>query len=104
MIAEKLKNEEAYWLAIFRLFPLVRALVSVPAGMIRMPHKLFILYSLAGFAIWTTFWTLLGYYFGLGFVGQRFGVLAVIIAIFLIIIVVFVKRMKGYLAKEGLRF
>ncbi len=42
-------------LAIFigRLIPLVRSLISIPAGMQRMPLPIFILYTTASAAIWS---------------------------------------------------
>ena len=43
-------------IAVFigRLLPGVRSLISIPAGLARMPLLPFIMYSLAGTAIWTT--------------------------------------------------
>lgn len=47
-----------------RMIPAVRSLISIPAGMSKMPFWKFMLYSSLGTVIWTTFLACLGYYFG----------------------------------------
>lgn len=47
-----------------RMIPAVRSLISIPAGMSRMPFWKFMLYSTAGTLIWTTFLACVGFYFG----------------------------------------
>jgi len=49
---------------IGRLFPVVRHLVSIPAGLHRMPLPKFILYTGVGAAIWCTILTWIGYFLG----------------------------------------
>ncbi len=44
-----------------RLVPGVRSLISVPAGLTRMPAPTFLLYTIAGTTIWTTALTVAGY-------------------------------------------
>lgn len=44
-----------------RLVPTVRTLISIPAGITRMPLCTFLLYSFIGSAIWTTMLALVGY-------------------------------------------
>lgn len=46
---------------IGRLVPIVRTLISVPAGLARMPLSLFLLYSAVGTALWTTLLVSAGY-------------------------------------------
>ncbi|MFH1787240.1 MAG: DedA family protein [archaeon] len=41
IIAKKFRKDESYWVGIFRIFPYFRATVSIPAGMVKMPHKYF---------------------------------------------------------------
>ena len=55
---------------IGRLFPVIRHLVSIPAGLHRMPLPKFILYTAAGAAVWCAILTWIGY-----FLGQHEGVL-----------------------------
>lgn len=47
-----------------RLVPTVRTLISVPAGIAKMPLVKFLLYSAAGTAIWTTLLAMAGYFLG----------------------------------------
>lgn len=47
-----------------RLVPTVRTLISVPAGLARMPIKSFLIYSFAGSLLWTALLALLGFWLG----------------------------------------
>lgn len=47
-----------------RLIPIVRSLISVPAGMHRMPLGTFLLFTLLGSAIWTSLLTFAGVFLG----------------------------------------
>lgn len=47
-----------------RMIPAVRSLISIPAGMSRMPFWKFMSYSALGTIIWTTFLAYVGFYFG----------------------------------------
>jgi membrane protein DedA with SNARE-associated domain len=47
-----------------RLVPIVRSLISVPAGMHRMPLGAFLLYTTLGSLIWTTLLTVAGLFLG----------------------------------------
>jgi membrane protein DedA with SNARE-associated domain len=47
-----------------RMVPAVRSLISIPAGMSRMPFWKFMFYSALGTIIWTTFLACIGFYFG----------------------------------------
>lgn len=47
-----------------RCIPLVRALISVPAGMTRMPFAQFIAYTIAGTAVWSSLLIFTGMFLG----------------------------------------
>lgn len=47
-----------------RLVPVVRQLISIPAGFARMNFTKFIIFTALGSAIWVTILALLGYWFG----------------------------------------
>jgi membrane protein DedA with SNARE-associated domain len=49
---------------IGRLFPVIRHLISIPAGLHRMPLPKFILYTGVGAAVWCTILTYIGYFLG----------------------------------------
>jgi membrane protein DedA with SNARE-associated domain len=55
---------------IGRLFPVIRHLISIPAGLYRMSLPKFVLYTAAGASIWCAILTWIGY-----FLGQQEGVL-----------------------------
>ena len=47
-----------------RMVPVMREMISVPAGLLRMKIPKFVLYSFAGSLIWAAATILAGYYFG----------------------------------------
>ena len=47
-----------------RLVPVVRHIISLPAGVARMPLKTFLLQTFLGSTLWGSFLVLLGYYLG----------------------------------------
>ena len=49
---------------IGRLFPVIRHLISIPAGLHRMPLPKFILYTAAGAAVWCAILTWIGFFLG----------------------------------------
>jgi membrane protein DedA with SNARE-associated domain len=68
---EKISRAEEYFLAnsrsatfLGRLIPVVRHLISIPAGFSRMPLSPFIFYTAAGAMIWVSILAGLGYFIG----------------------------------------
>lgn len=87
-------------LAVFlcRLVPGLRSLISIPAGIDRMPMPAFLFYTALGAAIWTAALAYVGYYLGANFeqVGEYLNpvswvVLGVIVALYIYRVV----RRKG---------
>lgn len=67
----KIAAAEKYFLAnarsatfLGRLIPVIRHLISIPAGFSRMPFGAFLFYTAAGAAIWVIILTALGYFIG----------------------------------------
>ena len=50
-------------LAIIRVIPCIRTIVSIPAGLLRMPVKWFVGWSAAGITVWNTALISFGYFF-----------------------------------------
>ena len=85
-----------------RFIPIVRSLISIPAGMSEMPMGKFLIYTIAGSLIWNAVLTILGSSFGenwesiLG-IFDRYSHIVVILLVIIFIIFVSVfysKRMK----------
>jgi membrane protein DedA with SNARE-associated domain len=57
-------HHSAFAIFVGRLLPGVRHLISLPAGLSRMPLAKFCLLTTLGAGIWVAFLTLLGYWFG----------------------------------------
>lgn len=51
-----------------RMMPGIRSLISIPAGMNKMPMLSFLILTALGSSIWTTLLTLAGYHFGKNYV------------------------------------
>jgi membrane protein DedA with SNARE-associated domain len=47
---------------IGRMIPAIRQLISIPAGLARMPMKYFLLYTFIGASMWNIILALIGYY------------------------------------------
>lgn len=57
-----LKRWGPFAICIGRMFPGVRTLISVPAGMVEIPRGVFYLWTTLGSAVWLTFLALAGYF------------------------------------------
>jgi membrane protein DedA with SNARE-associated domain len=65
---ERLFKRHGEWIVfVFRFMPTFRTMVSLPAGMARMPHWRFLLWTASGAAIWNTILAAAGYYLGQNF-------------------------------------
>lgn len=68
---------------VSRFLPLIRAYISLPAGLFQMNIWRFIIYTFLGSLIWSAFLSYIGFYLGsqwknLGFIFRKFDVLVVI--------------------------
>lgn len=50
-------------LALCRIIPVLRTIVSIPAGLIRMPFRWFVAWSAVGITVWNTALISFGYFF-----------------------------------------
>ena len=65
---ERFFQRRGQWVVfVFRFMPAFRTMVSLPAGMARMPQGRFLLCTAAGAAIWNTVLAGAGYYLGANF-------------------------------------
>lgn len=83
---------------VCRLIPGLRSLISIPAGIQRMPLLVFLLVTALGSAIWTALLVYLGYVLGRNFeqVGEYVGVISeVVIGLIVVMYLWRVARRKG---------
>lgn len=84
-------NQHGHKIVFFgRMIPAVRSLISIPAGMSKMPFGKFMTYSGLGTIIWTTFLAFLGYHFSenqalMTLIMQRVGYIILVFVILYII-------------------
>lgn len=101
---EKFANVERYFKEhgeistfIGRLLPVIRHLISLPAGLAGMNHLKFSLYTLIGAGLWVTILTFIGYFIGENqalIVKYSHQALIGVVAVSIVIIVFYVKAQK----------
>lgn len=98
-LTEKFKANDAKWIGIFRCVPVIRSIISLPAGMIKMPHRIYATYTFSGMFVWAILWQSLGYYFGhsLKFESYKSIVYLILLLILIILLFIFKNKMKHYL-------
>lgn len=84
---------------IGRLIPAIRQLISIPAGLARMPMKYFLLYTFIGAAAWNIILALLGYFIPREMVDLYYKEISYVM-IGLGVAFVFYLIYKGYIKKE----
>jgi membrane protein DedA with SNARE-associated domain len=77
---------------VFRFMPTFRTIVSLPAGMARMPRWRFLLWTAAGAAIWDSILAVAGYYLGTNFRELDRYVGPAAMAIMVVIVLVYLWR------------
>ena len=84
-----------------RFIPLIRSLISIPAGMSEMPMKKFLLYTTAGSAIWNSVLSIAGSIVGenwtdiLKIMDNYSHIIVILLAIvFVVAIIIFYKKRK----------
>src|SRR5690606_2741813 len=61
----ELFRKRGEWIVLFgRVIPIVRSLISVPAGMAKMPMPRFIFFTAIGATVWNTVLVVAGYFLG----------------------------------------
>ena len=90
-----------------RFIPVIRSLISIPAGMSEMPMKKFLIYTIAGSAIWNTALTIAGSIVGenwtdiLTIMDNYSHIIVIILAIiFVIAVIIFYKKRKKVMPKN----
>ena len=98
--ADKWFDKYGYWTVLFcRMIPLIRSLISIPAGMSNMNFTLFLLFTLIGTLIWNIILIMIGVTLGenwdsiLGFMDMYSNITYALIAIaFIIFVIMFARK------------
>jgi membrane protein DedA with SNARE-associated domain len=100
--ADRWFDKYGYWTVLLcRMVPLIRSLISIPAGMSRMKFPIFLLYTTIGTLIWNIILVSVGAAFGeswekiVHFMDIYSNVFYVLIALtFITFIIIFIKKRK----------
>jgi membrane protein DedA with SNARE-associated domain len=95
-------DKYGYWTVLFcRMIPLIRSLISIPAGMSNMNFTLFLLFTLIGTLIWNIILIIIGVVLGenwdsiLGFMDMYSTITYAVIAIAIVIFVILFIRKRS---------
>lgn len=87
-----------------RLIPVIRHLISIPAGLASMDMKKFAFYTTTGAAIWVGILTALGYFIGHNeeLIGKYLPIITIsVIAALVIILIIYIKMHRKKTAKAA---
>lgn len=87
---------------IGRLIPAIRQLISIPAGLARMPLKNFIIYTTAGALMWNIILAIIGYYFPKEIMDKYYheiNIVMIITGILFLIYLIF----KAFISKSNMK-
>lgn len=91
------KNHGEITIFLSRLLPVIRHLISIPAGFSKMSVQKFALYTFLGSAFWSIVLVSLGYYLGEALALQNLTFITIIIVLICVIVAglyIFVKKSK----------
>lgn len=97
---DKFFNDNAFLLVgVLRCFPVVRSIVSYPAGVMKMNLLLFILLSAMGISLWSSIWVAIGFLLNMAWVEMKGPSFIVFIVLFIFIIAIIYRKYKNYSLK-----
>ena len=100
ILATSFKKDGAHWIAIFRCLPIIRSIVSLPAGMIKMSHIIFIAYSLTGITIWAMFWQGIGFFVGTNVQKFTFSITVGLFILLTFVLYIFKIQVRKFLSNN----
>lgn len=88
---------------IGRLIPAIRQLISIPAGLARMPLKNFIIYTTAGALMWNIILAIIGYYFPKEIMDKYYHEINIVMIIAGILFLIYLIY-KAFISKPNKKF
>lgn len=96
-LASKFREDGKKWVCIFRCFPVVRSVVSIPAGVTKMNNFIFLSFSLVGISVWAIGWQSLGYYAVNNWTKYQWYISVPLFVICVLLIIAVKKKFSQYL-------
>lgn len=101
---EKLRRFFLRWggptVFVFRFMPIGRTVISIPAGLMRMPLKYFMLYTAAGSAVWNTILVGVGFWMGTNFETIDHWIAPVVTGVIVLMVLLYIWRVLTWKPRE----
>lgn len=97
------KDEGAIWVGIFRCFPVVRSIISMPAGMVAMPIRTFTTWTFGGVFLWAILWVIIGYFLTEIWAKISWSISLLLFVALCISLIYIKKKLKLYIDREVLK-
>ena len=82
------------WVLIFRCLPVVRSIISLPAGAAMQPVSKFLVYSYVGMVIWAIFWISIGYVLKESWIRYQLEIFIPFSVALIIVLLIIYKRLR----------
>ncbi len=95
---EMFKTKESFiYIGILRCFPVIRSIISLPAGIVRMPFNRFLLYTTLGCTVWIGSWAGFGYILGEAWYEWSKGITLILFIVLIMLMFYLKSRLKNIL-------
>lgn len=81
---------------IFRFMPIGRTVISIPAGLMRMPFWTFVLYTTGGSLVWNAILVGLGYWLGASFETIDHWIAPIVTGIIVVLVIAYLWRVLSW--------
>ncbi|MET0310122.1 MAG: DedA family protein [Sphingomonas sp.] len=86
---------------VFRFMPLGRTVISIPAGLMRMPFWHFLVFTTAGSAVWNTILVGIGYWLGTNFDTIHHWITPVVTGVIVLMVLLYIWRVFTWKPRAG---
>jgi membrane protein DedA with SNARE-associated domain len=85
---------------VFRFMPIGRTVISIPAGLLKMPFWRFLIYTTAGSAVWNTILVGVGYWLGTNFETVDHWIAPVVTGMLVLLVLAYLWRVFTWKARH----